>query len=288
MKGLIHNPELYTGGSGEKPVADDALTRLAKIAELASRDAEPSHLDKAIAGRSRFTRFVDRLFHIARERAGILHRLGARLVAVLLFIYGWLVAHTTHIVTARFPFWPYLPAPCVMAVWHGSAPSLLIAILARRPRAPIAIMVSRDPRGDCLALVCRMIGLRVVRGSSEEGGWEALAELAREVERGVCALITADGGGPAQVAKVGAVALAAATGAPLIAIGADCRPALSELHKWDRARIPLPLGSVAIAAGAPRSLPSLEQTESIEEVRFELQSALEAARLSARRALGFK
>jgi lysophospholipid acyltransferase (LPLAT)-like uncharacterized protein len=175
-----------------------------------------------------------------------------------------------------------------MAVWHGSAPSLLVAILARKPRAPIAIMVSRDPRGDCLTLLCRMIGLRVVRGSSEEGGWEALSELAREVERGVCVLITADGEGPAQVAKVGAVALAAATGTPLIAIGADCRPALSERHKWDRARIPLPLGRVAIAGGEPRRLPFVDKTESIEEARFELQSALEDATLSARLALGFK
>jgi lysophospholipid acyltransferase (LPLAT)-like uncharacterized protein len=132
-----------------------------------------------------------------------------------------------------------------------------------------------------------MIGLRVVRGSSEEGGWEALSELAREVERGVCALITADGEGPAQVAKVGAVALAAATGAPLVAIGADCRPALSERHKWDRARIPLPFCRVAIAAGEPRGLPFFHKTESIEDARLNLQSALEDATLSALRALGF-
>ncbi len=48
---------------------------------------------------------------------------------------------------------------------------------------------------------------------------EALAELVREMSRGASAVITADGTGPALVAKVGAVALASATGAPLVPSG---------------------------------------------------------------------
>ena len=135
-------------------------------------------------------------------------------------------------------------------------------------------MVARDPRGDCIALLCKLIGLRVVRGDSEHSGWEALSVLARHVERGSCALITADGSGRARRAKVGAVAVASATGMPLV-VGADCRPAIFERHKWDSARTPLPFGRVAIAVGKTSSLQLFRDASDIEAARLWLQSALD-------------
>jgi lysophospholipid acyltransferase (LPLAT)-like uncharacterized protein len=151
------------------------------------------------------------------------------------------------------------------------------------PAAPVAIMVARDPRGDCIALLCKLIGLRVVRGDSEHSGWEALTVLARHVERGSCALITADGGGRARRAKIGAVALASATGMPLVALGADCRPAIFERHKWDSARTPLPFGRVAIAVGKTSSLQLFR--EDIEAARLWLQSALDEGAQNCHQAL---
>jgi lysophospholipid acyltransferase (LPLAT)-like uncharacterized protein len=135
-------------------------------------------------------------------------------------------------------------------------------------------MVARDPRGDSLSLLCHLLGLGVVRGDREQGGWEALIELAGEIERGACVIITADGGGPAREAKTGAVALASATGAPLIALGADCHPALSMPHKWDAPRNPIPFCRLAVTTSEsyhcpfPLDLPSLEQS------RCRLQSIL--------------
>jgi lysophospholipid acyltransferase (LPLAT)-like uncharacterized protein len=104
--------------------------------------------------------------------------------------------------------------------------------------------------------------------------------------RGVCAVMTADGGGPARVAKVGAVALASATGAPLAPVGADCRPAIYERHKWDQVRTPLPFGRVAIALGRPRDCPALADLTSIEEARRRLQDALNEVAVMAGRAIG--
>ena len=126
-------------------------------------------------------------------------------------------------------------------------------------------MVARNPRGDCLALLCRMLGLRVVRGESAGGGWSELTQLAHEVELSGCAVLTADGGGPALVAKVGAVALASATGAPLLAVGTDCRPAIVDWHKWDKARNPVPFGRVAITLGEPWRLSTLTDMASVEQ-----------------------
>jgi lysophospholipid acyltransferase (LPLAT)-like uncharacterized protein len=173
-------------------------------------------------------------------------------------------------------------------MWHGCANSWLVVAARRKPRSPMAIMVARDPRGDCLSLFCRLLGVRVVRGESGESGWEALAQLAREMARGCCAVITADGRGPASVAKIGAVALASATRAPLIPVGADCRPAIYERHKWDRVRTPLPFGHVAITLGRPRDYPALADLASIEAARRGLQDALNEVAATAQRATGMK
>jgi len=173
-------------------------------------------------------------------------------------------------------------------MWHGCANSWLVVVARHKPIPPMAIMIACDPRGDCLALFCRLLGLRVVRGESSESGWEALAELAREMARGVCAVITAGGGGPARVAKVGAVALASATGAPLMTVGADCRPAIYERHKWDRVRTPISFGHVAIALGQPRDYSVLADLASIEEARRLLQYALNEVAAAAQRAMRMK
>jgi lysophospholipid acyltransferase (LPLAT)-like uncharacterized protein len=173
-------------------------------------------------------------------------------------------------------------------MWHGCANSWLVVVARRKPLPPMAIMIACDPRGDCLALFCRLLGLRVVRGESNESGWEALAELAQEMARGGCAVITADGGSPARVAKVGAVALASATGAPLLPVGADCRPAIYERHKWDRVRTPLPFGHVAIALGRPRDYSALIDLAKIEEARRRLQDALNEVAATAKGAIGMK
>ena len=135
-------------------------------------------------------------------------------------------------------------------------------------------MVSHDPRGDSLALLCRMMGFHVVRGDSEEGGWEALLQLARELMNGASVILTADGGGPAQKAKVGAIALASAVEVPLIPLAADCYPAIEEPHKWDASRNPVPFCSLKILLGAPRKFARLTDLASIEEAQAWLEKTL--------------
>jgi lysophospholipid acyltransferase (LPLAT)-like uncharacterized protein len=152
---------------------------------------------------------------------------------------------------------------------------------------PVTLMVSRDARGDCVALFCRWLGFEIVRGDAEHGGWKALIEIANEVREGAAALISPDGSGPPFVARVGAVALASAAGVPLIPIGADCSPSVFERHKWDDARNPLPYGRIAVACGEPLSFPQFEDAASLETARQQLQAALDRATAEARRALGF-
>lgn len=146
-------------------------------------------------------------------------------------------------------------------------------------------MISGDSRGDYLALLCRLIGFHVVRGSSEEHGWQALFELAKALQNGACVIITADGGGPAHVAKVGAVALASSASAPLLPLAVDCHPAIEERHKWDRARNPLPFGSILIAVGSKRVFEPFTNAERIERARAWLGEELDRINMETGAAL---
>lgn len=224
------------------------------------------------------------MFWIRRSMPPV-HWLGAAVFGFVLFLYAWLVAHTTRLVAAGARQWPDVAEPCVLAVWHGGAPSLLAILAKWRPRRPLVIMIATEPRGDSLTVLCRLLGLRVIRGDWEHHGWEAVARTAQLVAGGACAVITPDGGAPRRVARPGTLVLAAAAGAPLVAIGADCRPALREPHKWDQPRNPVPFGSIAVVISEPLQFHDFEDASAVEAARLRLQQELQAAAASARRAL---
>jgi lysophospholipid acyltransferase (LPLAT)-like uncharacterized protein len=236
-------------------------------------------------GRSRLTRTVDAVLEFIRRYLPPLHWAVTGGLALMLYGYARSVRATAEIVTVGRYRWPDIPEGSVLAIWHGSTPSLLVAFSARRPSVRVKLMVSRDARGDCVARLCRWLGFEIVRGDAEHGGLRALAAIASEVHHGAAALIAPDGGGPPFVARMGAVALASAAGVPLIPVGADCRPSVFERHKWDDARNPLPYGRIAVACGEPLTFPSLEDAASVETARLQLEAALHRAAEEARNAL---
>lgn len=236
-------------------------------------------------GRNRLTRAIDAVLEFIKRYLPPVHWAAIRLLAIFLYGYARAVGATAEIVTVGISPWPDFPKGSVLAIWHGSLPSLLVAFAARRPTVPVKLMVSRDARGDYVAPFCRWLGFDIVRGDAQRGGWEALIGIAGEVHRGAAALISPDGGGPPLVARVGAVALASAAGVPLIPVGAHCRPGIFERHKWDDARNPLPFARIAVACGEPLRFPVLEDGGSLESARKQLQDALNRAANEARNAL---
>lgn len=214
----------YIKATESKAEAETAAARLAQIESLiaASSALQPMAVRQS-AGRNSLTRTLDTVFALVRTYLLPLHWILMLAAAIVLFLYAHLVALTSRLRFTGIPRWPEVPTPIVLALWHRDAPSLLTVFARRRPRGRTAIMVARDPRGDCLAMLCRMLGFVVVRGG-RNGGWQALHELARELGKGACVVLTADGGGPARIVKVGAVALASAAGVPLMALAVDCHP----------------------------------------------------------------
>ncbi|MBZ5522909.1 MAG: DUF374 domain-containing protein [Acidobacteriia bacterium] len=278
-----HLPQLY---SDSKPEGD-AARRIRELAQIADQ-LRYTQMSEAVGGRRRLTRRIDALIGWVREHAPVLHKAGAALFALLLFVYCRWVGLTARLVTAGAGAWPDLPASSVLALWHGASPAFLCAVARRRPRVPMAIMVSPDPRGDSLAILCRLMRLRVIRGDRSHGGWEALARMSTELERGACAILTPDGGGPAKFAKPGAVVLAAASGAPLFALGADCAPALTEPNKWDAPRNPLPFGRIAIAISEPIHISAIQDGATLDSGRSRLQQALDQSAVMASEALNVR
>ncbi|HEU4508868.1 MAG TPA: DUF374 domain-containing protein [Pyrinomonadaceae bacterium] len=247
--------------------------RLALIVNLeATRSSE--QVSHKSAGRNWFTHTLDATFRFISRHARPLHVLGFTLTATILFIYARIVALTARLSTSGELMWPNVPAPSVVALWHGDAPSLIVAFAMRRTAAPAAILVASDPRGDYLALLCRMLGFEVVRTDGKHGGRNELTELAQKLKQGACVIITADGAGPARIAKWGAVALASATGVPLVPLKADATPALQQSRKWDAARNPLPFSSVSVWMGTPQRFDPFVEREAIEHARSWLEKTL--------------
>lgn len=170
--------------------------------------------------------------------------------------------------------------PFVGVVWHQDFLFALDYFRGRR----IAVMVSRSLDGELAARALRRLGYRTVRGSSTEGGREALRELTVLVREGWGAAIVADGPrGPAKRAKIGCVVAARNSGAPLIPFGCAVRPAIRN-RSWDRTVLPLPGSRIVIKFGDPLSVPADAPPEECERLRRVVEARMEELEATCARA----
>jgi len=107
----------------------------------------------------------------------------------------------------------------IIAFWH--AQQLMMPLAHRGFEAHVLISRHRD--GELIRRIAAHFGLHAVRGSSTRGGAEAFRELIRIGRAGGNLVVTPDGPkGPRQVAKVGVVQLARATGLPIVPMAFAC------------------------------------------------------------------
>jgi lysophospholipid acyltransferase (LPLAT)-like uncharacterized protein len=91
--------------------------------------------------------------------------------------------------------------------------------------------------------------------------------------------------GPAGIAKPGVIALARASGAPLVPVGFSASPA-KRFGSWDRAILPLPFARVRCSYGEPMRVPKKVSREALEGLRSELGAALDRMNLGLDAELG--
>lgn len=172
-------------------------------------------------------------------------------------------------------------------VFAGLHEGLMMLPYHFRDRRGGVVMVSRSRDGDIIADTIARFGLRPVRGSSSRGGREAVGAMIAALRTSVVSAgIIVDGPkGPPLVAKGGAVALARATGLPIVPGAWWARPAV-RFKSWDRTIVPLPFARIVWAFEEPIFVARDANATAMEAHRAALTQRLRAARRRARAALG--
>ncbi|MGA6826600.1 lysophospholipid acyltransferase family protein [Nitrospira sp. NS4] len=107
----------------------------------------------------------------------------------------------------------------ILAFWH--AQQLMIPFGYRGPGSHV--LISQHGDGEIIARIIARFGHEAVRGSSTRGGAGALRSLIKLGRSGKDVVVTPDGPkGPRQVAKLGVIQLAKATGLPIVPLGFGC------------------------------------------------------------------
>jgi len=157
----------------------------------------------------------------------------------------------------------------LLAFWHRHL--LLMRYAYRGSRMTVLISRSRD--GELISQVMKQFGVWSGRGSSSRGGVGGLREMLRAARSGSDLGITPDGPrGPLRKVQPGVVAVAAATGLPLVPVAqAATRRIL--LDSWDRHPLALPGSRVEFVFGDPLTVP---RGGDVEEWSHRIEEALNA------------
>jgi len=107
----------------------------------------------------------------------------------------------------------------IIAFWHGR--QLMMPLTYRGAQGHVLISQHRD--GELIHRIVSRFGFRSVRGSTTRGGAAALRQLIELGRSGVDLVVTPDGPkGPRQVAQIGVIHLAKATGLPIVPLTFSC------------------------------------------------------------------
>jgi lysophospholipid acyltransferase (LPLAT)-like uncharacterized protein len=150
--------------------------------------------------------------------------------------------------------------PCVVVFWHGTMLPVWFAFRGRNATG----LVSASKDGGLLARLLRDLRIDTIRGSSSQGGKEALDAMTDAARRRVM-LVTPDGPrGPRHVCKAGALVAAQRAGVPLVLCSAVASRATILHRSWDRFMIPHPFARVAVIIGESVMIPPTATREQIE------------------------
>lgn len=183
--------------------------------------------------------------------------------------------------------------PAIVGLWHGQH---LLAPFFRPRDLPYAALLSRNADAEINARVVEAFGIATVRGSGgrgvdkrtkKKGGARALVAMRRLLAAGSGICMIADvPKGTARQAGLGIVTLAKISGRPIVpAAAATSRHHVVE-GAWDKTRIPLPFGRIAVVMGEAITVPADADDALLEAKRREVTLAIEAANQAAERLVG--
>ncbi|MEO6567473.1 MAG: lysophospholipid acyltransferase family protein [Opitutaceae bacterium] len=171
----------------------------------------------------------------------------------------------------------------IFAAFHGRSFMTLNTISRRRGVRQFA-MCSTSLDGDAMARLERRMGFDVIRGSSGQGGLQALVDMIRAVRAhpGSGAGLALDGSrGPRGHAQGGIIALAQRTGGIVIPVTVSATSAWVLRRTWDRTQIAKPFARVEVVFGEPLNVPPRLSAEGFERMRAELEHRMVALQAAA-------
>jgi hypothetical protein len=158
----------------------------------------------------------------------------------------------------------------VGAIWHQRFFGVLGYVRKFR-KFSLSIMISMSRDGDWIAPVTKRLGLRPVRGSSSQGGKEALSAMVKDLAQNQAALHVIDGPqGPKGVVKPGLIRLAQLSKAAIIPIYISVDRAWIN-RSWDRFLLPKPFSRVLVRFGEPIDVPEQMDSEAFEALRQDVE-----------------
>ncbi|OQW30819.1 MAG: hypothetical protein A4E19_08700 [Nitrospira sp. SG-bin1] len=138
----------------------------------------------------------------------------------------------------------------ILAFWHAQQLMIPVGYRGRGSH----VLISQHGDGEIIARIIARFGHEAVRGSSTRGGAGALRALIKLGRSGRDVVVTPDGPkGPRQVAKLGVVHLAKATGLPIVPLVFACSKKNSlraGIATWSRIRFPEDCFSTDIRSGS--------------------------------------
>lgn len=173
--------------------------------------------------------------------------------------------------------------PCY---WHQHQLFCSRYLLQQRSRGlTIGWLISPSVDGEIGAMLVRRFGGRAIRGSSTHTGAKALRDYYQAlVKENVSPVITPDGPrGPRFKFKPGAILLSQMSGRPMLPMAYAASRAW--LIKWDKFVIPVPGSRIAIAIGAPRTVPRVTDAAALVRLQQEMEEELHRLYQVARDAL---
>ena len=175
---------------------------------------------------------------------------------------------------------PPLPAPFILAMWHGR---LALLHYMRHGNRSLIALISPHRDGQLISKAGWYFDIRTVAGSSSRDSIPAVRELVRLAREGHSLFITPDGPrGPRMRVSEGIIGIARLTRLPIVP--ATISVSRGTLMKtWDRFLFPWPFSRIVIRWGEPLRI---GPDSDIDAARVQLEKALTALQDQADRETG--
>lgn len=141
----------------------------------------------------------------------------------------------------------------VFCLWHNRLFYLTYYVASRfyHNYPHVSVLASQSRDGEKIANVIDVLGGTVIRGSSSQGGRQALRQAVRQARQGQALFLTPDGPrGPRYQVHDGIAFIARMAGQPVIPVTYGVSD-YTQLDSWDRFVLPYPFTNGVVRFGDP-------------------------------------